>query len=187
MGAMPKPPDPNRMVTVHSGPAWDVQLLAMQLEEAGIASFQPDTMTKAVDPFITGANPLASRLQVRLRDAEEATALVEAARESLRPAELEGDDDYDEEDDAVENGQTPEEEVESLATRTRWAALMGFTLPFALVSGWLYLRASRAYGIRSRSHGLTIAAFGLGVVALLVPLVWLVWNEVFPTVIGLLG
>ena len=46
------------MVTIHGGPAWDVELLAMQLEEAGIDCFLPDKMSKTVDPFITGANPL---------------------------------------------------------------------------------------------------------------------------------
>ena len=180
---MTKADDPDRMVTVHAGPAWDVELLAMQLDEVGIASFLPDKMTKAVDPFITGANPLESRLQVRAVDAERAAEVVEAARESLRPAALEGDDEDDDEEDD-EYDMTPEEEVEYLATRTRWAALMGITLPFALFSGWLYLKGCKEYGLRSKAHGLTLAAFGLAVLSVLVPIGWILWHTVVPSLVG---
>ena len=182
---MSKTPDPNRLVTVHAGPAWDVELLAMQLDGAGIDSFQPDKMTKTVDPFITGANPLASRLQVRAADAEEATSIIAEARENLQPVPLGDDDEEEEEDDDLEDeADEPADEVEWLATRTRWAALLGITLPFAFFSGWLYLKACRAYGRRSRAHGLTLAAFALSIVACVLPLAWLLFFEVVPSVLG---
>jgi len=168
--------DPHRLVTVHVGPLWDVELLAMQLEEAGIDAFLPDKMTKTVDPFITGANPLDTRLQVRADDAEQASAIVEEARARLKAAAPD--------DDEEEPGEAPEDEVEWLASRTRWAALIGFTIPFALLSGWLYLQACREYGRRSRFHGLTLAAFGISVVAVGVPLAWLLLGWVVPTVVG---
>ena len=176
---MARPPDPNRLVTVHAGPAWDAELLAMQLDEAGIDSFLPDKMTKAVDPFITGANPLSSRLQVRAVDFEQASRIIEEARESLKPAPLEDDEDAEDDED-----EEPEDEVEWLATRTRWAALIGITLPFAFFSGWLYLKACREYGRKSESHRLTVAAFVLSIVSLGVPLGWLLWSELVPSVIG---
>ena len=180
---MSRTPDPHRLVTVHAGPAWDVELLAMQLDGAGIDSFQPDKMTKTVDPFITGPNPLSSRLQVRVADAEQATKIIEEARERLKPDPLGDDDDEEDDDDSEEEAGEPADEVEWLATRTRWAALMGITLPFAILSGWLYLKACRAYGRRSRFHGLTLAAFALSIVACVLPLAWLVVFEVVPSVL----
>lgn len=170
---MATPADPNRMVTIHGGPAWDVELLAMQLADAGIDCYFPEKMVRTVDPFITGANPLESRLQVRATDAARATEVIEQARARLEPGRVVGDDldgEDDEESEGGEDSSAPREEVESLARRTRWAALfglmvMGLTLPLAILTGWLYLRASRAYGIRSQAHGMTLAAFGFSLVA----------------------
>ena len=61
--------------------------------------------------------------------------------------------------------------MEWLASRTQWAtvagiALLGITLPLAIWSGWLYLRACRVHGTRAQAHGLTLAAIGLAICAL---------------------
>jgi len=164
---MARPPDPDRLVTIHAGPPWDVDLLAMKLREQGIESFVPDARTMTVDPFITGTGTLDWRLQVRLADAERATAIVDEARKGLH-AEPDPAADAEAEAGTEEDEESAEEEVEGLARRTRWAAVfgvmvMGLTLPFAMLYGWFYLKACRAYGIRARAHGLTLAALGLSV------------------------
>jgi hypothetical protein len=178
---MTREDDPNRLVTVHVGPAWEVDLRAMVLTEAGIDIFTPDRMTKAMDPFITGANPLDSRLQVRAADAERAVKVFEEARERLEAQPVFDDADAGEDEDGDDD---PVDDVEWLASRTRWAALIGFGLPFALFSGWLYLRACREHGRRSQAHGLTLAAFALSVVAIGSLVTWLVLWEVVPTLVG---
>jgi hypothetical protein len=166
-----------RLVTVHAGSLWEVELLAGLLDAEGIATFLPDHLTKRVDPFITGANPLTSRLQVREEDAERATAILSSERSRLAedagaglgdeedevggpagtpsygPGEIQGDD-------AEE--MTPDEELRYLATRTRWWSLIScavafLTLPFALLYFITYLRACKEYGRRAPGHGFTIA------------------------------
>ena len=157
-----------RLVTVHSGSLWEVELLAGLLEGAGIPTFLPDHLTKRVDPFITGANPLTARLQVRAEDAERAAALLESERSGRTEETAEEVSDgagpepplpEDGDDDAM----SPEEELRYLASRTRWWALiscvLGFlTLPFALLYFITYLRAVREYGRRAPGHTLTVAA-----------------------------
>ena len=54
----------NDWVTIFMGEPWRVALLEGELESAGILTLVPDRMIKTIDPFITGANPFALRLQV---------------------------------------------------------------------------------------------------------------------------
>ena len=143
-----------RLVTVSTGPTWQVELLHGLLEEEGIDSFLPDRTTKIVDPFITGPNPLSRRLQVRAEDEARALEILRTAPDH-EPADKDEGEDVDEADEET----APEEEVEYIATRTRWAALLMLTFPFAVFYGFLYLFAVRDLGVRAKKHGLTVAAF----------------------------
>jgi hypothetical protein len=155
-----------RWVTVHSGPPWQIELLSGLLEEEGIPTFQPDRTTKVVDPFITGANPLSARLQVAAGDAERAAEILQRAH-AQRLMEKETSPDEDGEEGEDPEAITPAEEIEYVSTRTRWAALLVVTAPFAVFYGVLYLLATRDLGLKSKRHGLTIAALILSLLVIL--------------------
>jgi hypothetical protein len=70
----------HRWVTVFTGPPLEVELMQGRLEAEGFLAFQPDRLTKTVDPFITGPNPLEVRLQVPDDAASAARALIERLR-----------------------------------------------------------------------------------------------------------
>lgn len=154
-----------RLVTIHVGSLWEVELVAGRLEAEGIPTFLPDHLTKRVDPFITGANPLQARLQVREADAARATALLEDERRRVAEERAARGDASGRDEDAGEadvDELTPEEELQLLATRTRWWILasvaLGFlVLPMAIFVFVLYLRACRAYRETAPMHGLTVA------------------------------
>ncbi len=155
--------DPKRAsswITVHVGPPWEVEMLGGMLEQAGFPVFLPDRATKSVDPFITGFAPLSSRLQVPSGEVEAAQEVLRRARARAR---ADASREADAKDGASDEGEpTAEEELSFLATRTRWAALLGVTSPFAVFYGVLYLIACRKHGIRDRRHGLTLAGLALG-------------------------
>lgn len=173
-----------RLVTVHAGSLWEVELLAGLLQDEGIRTFLPDHLTKRVDPFITGGNALVARLQVPAEDAERAAAVLAAAKTDLADAAAEeasfgdegeeheegadrGEDDDEEDEDDAE-AMTPDEELRYLASRTRWWALVScalafLTLPFALIYFGFYLQACRAHGKKAPGHAFTIAVVAVTV------------------------
>ena len=158
-----------RWISVHAGSIWEVQLYQGRLEEEGLTTFVPDESTKVVDPFATGGLPLMAALHVPSDQVERAQAILATMRDH---APVEPDEHLDEvfgEASPDEDDEAPspaEQKVEHLATRTRWAALWWITFPFAFVTGFLYLRASKKHGIKSKSHGLTLAAIGFAVLNL---------------------
>ena len=159
-----------RLVTVHAGPLWEMQLLQGQLEELGVPSFIPDETTKAVDPFITGGNPLATNLQVPEEYADRAMALIERNRRVAEQQEPPAD-------------ATPLDTALArqgrLGRRIRWAAIAWFTAPLALVMGVVYLARLERGRPRPEGHGFTLAA-----IVLAIPLT-LVLVVVFGSLVGL--
>ncbi|MBC8406808.1 MAG: hypothetical protein H8E15_16450 [Planctomycetes bacterium] len=63
-------------VHVYSGSYSSVLANQASLEASGIQTFVPDTMTKMVDPFITGGNPMGAELLVLESDLEAASELL---------------------------------------------------------------------------------------------------------------
>lgn len=144
-------------VVVHAGPLWEVQLLQGMLEEEGIRAFIPDESTKRVDPFITGANPLAANLVVAKDDAERASALIEKHKEVAEARDAQT---------PPHHAPTETERLARIGTRVRWASIMIVTAPFAIYWGMQYLLGLRGDVPRPRHHGLTIAAIFLALVFL---------------------
>lgn len=174
-------------VTISAGPPWQAEMDKARLEAEGIPVFLPDATMKTVDPFATGANPLFSQVRVPPELAEralevlamrsdatdepvdlDALALAAGSEEQATLA-LEDDDGQDEaEADAPaeevrddDDAPWTQPEVEALATRLRWSALLAVTFPLALWYGVLYLAAVRSGGMRSRWHGLTLLGITL--------------------------
>lgn len=56
---------------VYEGPHSEAIVLQASLAASGYPTFLPDGIMKAVDPFITGANPLGARLLAPVKLAEE--------------------------------------------------------------------------------------------------------------------
>lgn len=185
----------SRWVTVFRGKPWEVSLRVGHLEEEGIVTFQPSATLKVMDPFATGALPLDAELQVpepdveralllleQIDDAEEAPdeeALVAMALAQAPDPDLVGvdatsqveDDDEPEADEPAVASRDGEEawtrdEIADVARRTRWAALLGITMPLALFFGWVYFGAVRESGLKDESHALTVVAFWIAVVTL---------------------
>ncbi len=185
-------------VTVHLGPVWQVELYQGLLAENGIEVFLPDATTKVMDPFATGALPMDAQLQVREEDVQRAMQVL---------AEV-GEDDGDVDLAAIALATPPDpslgltveeaaaqeeatalgsvralaqEALERLATRTRWAALLGITFPWAIYNGFRYLGVVRRRGLRATKHRLTLAALGL---ALLEPIgavvIWILVKQADP-------
>lgn len=166
-----------RMVTLDLGPIWKMQLLQTFLEERGVPSFVPDANLKTMDPTITGTLAFDARLEVpEERLAEARAALVEAEAElaELRTVSLdeqalaETREDgtpapgaFAERERLVDPGTAEREDLEALGLRLRWAALMPWTHPFALLHGWRYFRALARGVPAPRGHGLNLGALGL--------------------------
>lgn len=154
-----------RTVVVHAGPLWEVQLLQGLLEEEGIRAFIPDQIIKHMDPFATGANPLATNLVVARADAQRAAALIERRKDDARgPAGRA----------PPRRAPTETERLATLGTRIRWSSIFAVTAPLALCMGFVYLVRLRRGGTRPRQHGLTIAAIVLSIVWIGL-FVWLLW------------
>lgn len=151
-------------VNIFAGPMWEVDLKKARLEAEGIRAFVPDAATKLIDPFVTGANPLMTQLWVSVEDADVAQEVISLRVEPLAaPAGARAPA----ADDAGDDESTwTQDEIESLARRTRWSALMTFTWPLALFYGWLYAVASRESGLRAGAHALTLFCIVLGVVSM---------------------
>ena len=188
------------------GKPWEVSLRVGHLEEEGIVTFQPSATLKVMDPFATGALPLDAELQVPEPDVERALALLEQIADSEElpdeealaamalaegpdpdlvgvdaASQLEEDEDLEEEAPAPvapgEEEPWTRSEIHDVARRTRWAALLGVTMPFALIFGWIYLGAVRESGIKDDSHGLTVTAFVIAI--FMVPVATLIFLVMF--------
>ena len=153
----------DRWVTVYGGPIWEAQMVRDRLDDEGIESFLPDETTKVVDPFITGGNPLAVALQVRAPDAERAQALVA----TYHKAPPEGEEAHEVPDGEEDEEEDDGDDLDWLATRTRWASLLLITAPFAIVTGVLYLIACRDEKRRAPYHALTVTGFATSTMLLL--------------------
>jgi hypothetical protein len=153
--------------TVYAGPQWQVAMFQGLLEGEGITTFTPDQITKTVDPFITGGNALTARLQVPSPEATAARELLAAVRAAAPEAAG---------DSPQETAETPEEEVEGYGRRTRWAAVLVFTAPAAIVFGIGYILACREHGLRARQHGLVVAAMALAIVLTASLGVWIAYT-----------
>ena len=151
------------LVTVYVGPHARVAVLEGLLAAVGIPSFVPDRMLKTIDPFITGANPLDLRLQVPTQFVARTLTLL-ATDETVTRDEAERD---------------PEAarslEVTRLGRRIRFAALFGFTSPFALAYARRYLREARALPEPPAMHFWTLAAIPLAVVTACTALILVFW------------
>ena len=145
-------------VVVHAGPLWEVQLLQGMLEEEGIQAFIPDESTKRVDPFITGANPLATNLVVAQADAERAAAIIIRHKEVAETR-----------DEGVppHHPPTETERLADLGRRVRWSSIMIVTAPLAIWWGVQYLWGLSSDTPRPRQHGMTIAAIFLAMIFIL--------------------
>lgn len=61
---------------VFEGSHSEAIVLQASLAAAGYPTFLPDGIMKAVDPFITGSNPLGARLLAPVKIADEIRALI---------------------------------------------------------------------------------------------------------------
>lgn len=170
-----------RMVTLDLGPIWKMQLLQTFLEERGVPSFVPDANLKTIDPTVTGTLSFDARLEVpedRLTDARAALAEAEEELAELRTVSLDEQamaaplaetvedgapavEAFSERERLVDPGTAEREDLEALGLRLRWAALMPWTHPFALLHGWRYFRALARGVPAPRGHGLNLGALGL--------------------------
>ena len=135
---------------VFSGPLPEVQVLQIALEARGITTFIPDETTKVVDPFITGANPLATLLQVPRDSVEEATALIADLRKDRKPRVL----------DATA-------QVVEIGRRIRWCfiiPMIGWLIGTYL--GFVYLGRVRRMESRPAGFGATVGLWCLQLVLL---------------------
>lgn len=154
-------------VTIHTGPPWELEMLRGALEGAGIPSRCPDELPPALGPLVTGAGPMADRLQVAEAEAKRAGELLRAMKEEAAK-DADDDDEYE---------LTDQEEVDRIASRVRLLSWFVFTAPLAGFLRVLYLRVCRESGLRSEKHALTLAAPWIGCLllgALILALVYLV-------------
>jgi hypothetical protein len=147
-------------ITIFAGPFPKALALQATLEAQGIATFLADETTKVMDPFITGANPLA----VELRVPEDARAEVEeflassaaAGRNALRnEPDTESGAEPGAEPGAAEDAA---EQAARLARRIRWCLLFA-GLGWA-VGAWIgpsYLRAAGRLPAPPPDHRATVA------------------------------
>jgi hypothetical protein len=180
-----------RMVTLDLGPIWKMQLLQTFLEERGVPSFLPDANLKTLDPTVTGTLSFDARLEVpeeRLAEARAALEQAEAELAELRSASLDEQalagtieegapavEAFAERERLLEPGTAEHEDLEALGLRLRWAALLPWTHPFALLYTWRYFRALARGVPVPRGHGLNLAALGLMVAS------WVVLLELVPS------
>ena len=143
-----------QMVTVHTGPIWEVQLLQGRFVVDGVPAYIPDAGIKQLDPFITGAGALAVQLQVPLRAAQHSVEVVKEYITATRERRPEDADGYVEDPDAVRLAN-----LTKLGRRVRWAAVATFTAPIAIYLGIRYLVGVRRSAVRPAGHGLTVVAF----------------------------
>lgn len=167
--------EPQRWVTIHRGPMWEVVALQAKLEAHGVPADLPDQTIKTFDPFVTGADPLGVSLAVPEGAVEEARRLLLTERESGG--------------DALP---LPEDEPEvtpaarDLAARTRrlrWTAV--FALMFFLfvlvgvwgvVQGIGYLSAVDRAGAPPPGHGLNLAAIGVCALSVVAGVAWFLYQ-----------
>jgi len=176
---------------VHWGPIWQAELYQGLLAEHDIEAFLPDVNTKLLDPFATGPLPMQTQVRVRERDAARAKKVLEAAAagegvpEDLEALALSAPLDpslgmsaqeaaaWNEVDAIGSVREGARYAVERLASRTRWAALLWVTFPWALVCGFRYVGVARRRGLRSSKHRLTVAALYLAAIEpVLAILIW---------------
>ena len=128
-----------RMGTVFEGARWEAQLLQGRLGEDDIPAYLPDANVKRVDPFITGANPLAVKLQVPASALAHATTVIDDYLEKTRP-------------DPAASPPDDEEASRRAGMHFRWAVaftvLVPFLLPVGVWYGVRYLRTARRLGKR---------------------------------------
>ena len=73
-----------RMVTVHWGPVWEVELLKGRMAQEGIPCLLPDDVAPRIEAAVTGIGALATRLQVPEEYAEAAAALVQEYLDAVK-------------------------------------------------------------------------------------------------------
>ncbi len=166
-----------RLITVHEGSLWEAQLLQGRLEAEAISSYIPDATVKQLDPFITGANPLAVRLQVSPPDAARALEIIKDYVQITRQApEIDPESD----DLTAEDGDVAG--LWKLGLRTRWMLLFTvfspFLLPFALVMVVLYLKKAQGEGGPPRGHRKTLLAAIILLPLGALTLGWWIWSYV---------
>lgn len=130
-----------------------MQILGAALEDGGIPHHLPDTETKVLDPFLTGANAFACRLMVPADRVEDAARLLEEMRREATGALAE------EEEPERSPAERREDALRDLGRRVLWAALFGITHPFAFYYGWYYLRNTWRKP-KPRGYVLTLVALG---------------------------
>lgn len=164
-----------RLVTVHEGSLWEAQLLQGRLQDEAIQSYIPDAMVKQLDPFITGANPLAVRLQVTSAHAERA---LEVVKDYVRLTRQAPGIDPAKDDLTATDGD--EGDTWKLGLRTRWMLLFTvfspFLLPFALVMVVLYVRRAGKDASPPRGHRKTLLAALLLLPLGALTLGWWIWS-----------
>jgi hypothetical protein len=146
---------PRRWVTVSQGSMADVLVLQGLLESNGFPTMLRDMNIKVVDPFITGGNAFAVDLQVPDIDASEALKVLawrpDGEESAAAPPQAVVAAESEMEDSA-------ETAVRALGNRIRFAALLTFSAPFALLLAPRYFRAVRRLGRKPDGHAWTIAA-----------------------------
>jgi hypothetical protein len=143
-------------ITVFTGPFPKALALQATLEAQGIATFLADETTKLMDPFITGANPLA----VELRVPEDARAEVEEFLASAAAARRNALRNEPDSGPRTETGAADDaaEQAARLARRIRWCLLFA-GLGWA-VGAWIgpsYLRAAGRLPAPPKDHRATVA------------------------------
>lgn len=77
---MSEKPSYTDLETVYEGSHPEALVLQASLAASGFRTFLPDGIMKAVDPFITGSNPLGARLLAPTAVAAEIRELIEKMR-----------------------------------------------------------------------------------------------------------
>ena len=138
-------------VTFEMGPTWKMELLHDVLAEHGVPSFVVDANLKQIDPFVTGALALETRLEVPEKMVEAAHLALETARAEGRAFLPQDEEEERAQDEALVK-------IADLGRRIRWATVLVWMHPFVLFYGWKYMRALSLTWKRPPGHALTMLA-----------------------------
>lgn len=156
---MSEKPGYTDLETVFVGPYAQALTLQASLAAAGLQTFLPDQMMKAIDPFITGANPLGAKLLAPTAYAKETREAIEQWRtQNTNSSTLEND----EEETAVD---PIEESLVSMGKKIWFCALFGITAPLGLY--WAFRYAKLLPMAKNKPPQFWIAIAGIAVSGLM--------------------
>ena len=134
-------------VSVFQGAPQMAELIAGELQDNGIPAFTPDANMRALDPLDVGGAVFDARVLVARNDAQRALDIVRSNSDIASQPEF-----------AVPRADPALAELEQLARRIRWCAVISWFAPYGLWLAARYFPLARESHVRTGKHGLTVAA-----------------------------